>query len=164
MKDILLRVITEKGIYIVLAVTGFITGLASAFIDTSQMISIKWLILLVIIFFIILIIFFSILNKIIWEKQIYDTIKIVKFNKEKELIVLKTNQNISINSLLTIYVNIDEIEELQCLCVVENPQENKLISIKIISYFVDNISENIIEKGIVKTTIPQTILEEANNG
>ncbi|MCT7517359.1 hypothetical protein [Aliarcobacter cryaerophilus] len=161
MKNIIFKVITEKGIYILLAVIGFLSSITTMFIDLNAQISIRWFLVLLTISLFILIVFFSILSKIIWEKQIIDTIKIIQVLDENRLI-LKTNQEISINSLLAIY-NLDkQYEELLCLCFVENIQENGLISIKIIKIFSEKIDKNLIKKGIVKTTIPNNILGELN--
>ncbi|PRM98927.1 hypothetical protein [Aliarcobacter cryaerophilus] len=161
MKNIIVQVITEKGIYIILAVIGFLSSITTMFIDLNAQISIRWFLALLTISLFILIVFFSILNKIIWEKQIIDTIKIIQVIDDDRLI-LKTNQKISINSLLAIY-HLDKLyEELLCLCLVENIQESGLISIKIIKVFSEKIDKNLIKKGIVKTTIPNNILGELN--
>ena len=159
MKSIILKVITEKGFYIFIAVAGFLSSLTTMFIDLDAQISIRLLLAFLTIFLFILVIFFSILNKIIWEKQIIDIIRIIKVLDNG---ILKTNQKISINSLLTVYVNNEQYEDLQYLCYVENIQENGLISIKILKTFSEKIDENLIKKGIVKTTIPNNILGELN--
>ena len=78
MKNIIFKVITEKGIYILLAVIGFLSSITTMFIDLNAQISIRWFLVLLTISLFILIVFFSILSKIIWEKQIIDTIKIIK--------------------------------------------------------------------------------------
>jgi len=162
MIELFKEVITEKGIYIVLAVIGMLSGISTMFLDMESTVTIKWLLFIVTISLIIIIIFFSFLNKIVWEKQIIPTLKIIKFYKEKETIILKTNQNISVNSLLTIYINDEGYEYLQYLCFVENIQEDKLISLKIVYSFRDDKDIEIIKNGIVKTTIPQNILGELN--
>ena len=161
MKSIILKVITEKGFYIFIAVAGFLSSLTTMFIDLDAQISIRLLLAFLTIFLFILVIFFSILNKIIWEKQIIDIIRIIKVLDNGKLI-LKTNQKISINSLLTVYVNNEQYEDLQYLFYVENIQDNGLISIKILKTFSEKIDENLIKKGIVKTTIPNNILGELN--
>ncbi|PWE23900.1 hypothetical protein, partial [Aliarcobacter skirrowii] len=152
MKSIVLKVVTEKGFYIFIAVAGFLSSLTTMFIDLDAQISIRWLLAFLTIFLFILVVFFSILNKIIWEKQIVDTIKIIQV-LDDDILILKTNQKISINSLIAIY-HLDRLyEELLCLCFVENIQESGLISIKIIKVFSEKIDKNLIKKGIVKTTI-----------
>jgi hypothetical protein len=162
MKNIILQVITEKGFYIFLAVVGFLSSLTTMFIDINSQISIKWVLALLTFSLFILIIFFSILNKVIWEKQIVDTIKIIKVIKEQNRLIIKTNQKISLNSLLTVYADNEQHEDLQCLCYVENIQENGLLSIKILKLYSNDLNENLVKKGIVKTTMPITILGEKN--
>lgn len=162
MKNVLLNVITEKGLYILLAIIGGVSSFTTMFIDIKSQISIQWLLALITIFLFILIVFFSILNKIIWEKQIISSIKIIKVMKEQNRLILKTNQSISMNSLLTIYLDNEQHEDLQCLCYVENIQENGLLSVEIIKLFAEELNENLIKKGIVKTTMPITVLGERN--
>ncbi|WP_201522807.1 hypothetical protein [Aliarcobacter butzleri] len=162
MKKIIYDLVSEKGLYILLAVIGFLSGLTTMFVDLTSQISIKWFLAFLSVSLFVLIVFFSILNKIIWEKQIINTIKIVKVFKENNRIILKSNQSISMNSLLTIYVDNEQHEDLQCLCYVENIQENGLISTLIVQSFVSELNENLVKKGIVKTTIPLSLLGERN--
>lgn len=162
MQNIFLKIITEKGLYILLAVIGLLSGLTTMFIDINTEISIKWLLFTISISLTILILFFSFLNKIVWEKQIASVITIIKVIEEKNTLVLKTNQNISINSILTVYIDNDKFEDLYCACVIENIQANGLLSAKIIKMLSEKNHEVLLKRGIVKTTLPITILEGIN--
>ena len=160
MNNFVLQIISEKGIYILLAVIGFLSGLTTMFVDINSTISVKWFLATMSIFLFILVSFFSILNKIIWEKQIINTIKIVKVLKDKKRLILRSNQSISMNSLLTVYIDNEQHEDLQCLCYVENIQENGLLSALIIEIYQTELDDNLVKKGIVKTTMPFAILGE----
>jgi len=162
MMNLLKQIITERGLYILIAVVGFISSITTMFIDVNSQISVKWLLFLISISLSIFIIFLSLLNKVIWEKQITNKIKIIKYYPDKGSIVLKTNQDIFINSLLTIYINTDGYEELQILCYIENIQENKLLLAKIIKVYAKDVSDDLIKNGIVKTTLPFSIIGDLN--
>ena len=58
MKNIILQIISENGIYILLAVVGFLSGLTTMFIDINAQISIKWFLALLAFALVILIVFF----------------------------------------------------------------------------------------------------------
>lgn len=153
MLKLLIQIFTEKGLYISTGVIGFISGIVGIFIDVNSEISVKWLLFVISISLIVVIVLLSLLSKFIWEKPIINQIKIIKYYSDRQAIVLKTNQDISINSLLSIYINNDGYEELQAICYIENIQENKLLSAKIIKNFVA-IDSELIKKSIIKTTLP----------
>ncbi|MEJ2499422.1 MAG: hypothetical protein P8Y46_08970 [Sulfurovaceae bacterium] len=163
MFKLLMQTFTEKGLYIAIGVIGFISGLAGIFIDVNSLISIKWLLFVIIISLISIIALLSLLNKIVWEKQIDQKIKIIKYSQEEEIIILKSSQNISINSILTLYINKDGYEKIHAVCIVLNVQENGLISAKVKRKInKDVIDETIVKKGILKTTLPYSVLFEEN--
>lgn len=162
MYKLLIQVFTEKGLYISTGVIGFISGIVGIFIDVNAEISVKWLLFVITISLIVLIALLSLMSKLIWEKQIVNQIKIIKYYPNREALVLKSNQDISINSLLSIYVDKDGYEELQAICYIENIQENKLMSAKIFKNFVD-IDSDLIKKSIIKTTLPLIALKGEEN-
>lgn len=149
------KVTSEKGGYILIAVIGFVSSIVTLFIDVNETISIKWIILLVCIFATFTIIFIRIIIAIASAKRIDASINIVKYYQDREVFLIKTNVPIPINALLSIYIQMDDYEDLYALGYVENVQENKLVSVKVIKKFIDEPQpQDLLEKSVVKTSLP----------
>lgn len=153
--DISKKITTEKGMYILIAVVGFISSIVTLFIDIKDSVSIRWLVLLVCLFLTISIILVRIIIEIAQSKRIIDSIKIVRYYNNRDLFLVKANFPVPFNSLLSIYIQMDGYEELYGIGYVENVQENDLLSVKVVKKFTE-IQENqdFLKQTIIKTSLP----------
>lgn len=149
------KVTSEKGGYILIAVIGFVSSIVTLFIDVNQSTSVRWIIFLVCLFATVTIIFIRIIIEIASAKRIDSSINIVKYYQDREVFLIKTNVPISFNTLLSIYVQKDDYEDLYALGYVQNVQENKLVSVKVIKKFIEEPQpQDLLERSIIKTSLP----------
>jgi len=149
------KVTSEKGGYILIAVIGFVSSIVTLFIDVNQSISIKWFILLVCLFATVAIIFIRIIIEIASAKKLDSTINVVKYYQDRDVFLIKSTIPIPFNTLLSIYIQMDDYEDLYALGYVQNVQENKLVSVKVIKKFIDEPQpHDLLERSIVKTSLP----------
>jgi len=156
------QLLTEKIFYIFIAVVGFLSSAVTLFIDVNSNISIKWILFETVVLITIIAILIRTILVLSQIKNISQNIKVIKFKKENNILILKSDIEIPINSLVSIYHKNDDYEELFATGFVENIQENKLIAIKV-NNVINNHIELDIKKTIVKTTLSNSILGEYVN-
>lgn len=155
------QLLTEKIFYIFIAVVGFLSSLVTLFIDVDSTISIKWILFETVTLITIIAILIRTIIMLSQTKNISQNIKVIKYKKENNILILKSNIEIPMNTMVSIYHKNDDYEELYAIGFVENIQENKLIALKIANIVKD--IELDIKKLIIKTTLSNSILGEYAN-
>lgn len=116
---------------------GFSSSIVTMFINVNDQVSIAWIMLTIIITGIIILILIKSLH------DLYKNIKApapfafenpIKYIPEKRSFITQKNDCFTSNMILGCYIKKDEIEELTCLAIIENFQEQH-IQIKIIHDF-----------------------------
>ncbi|MBN2686221.1 MAG: hypothetical protein JXR40_13150 [Pontiellaceae bacterium] len=166
LKQIIAKQSSEHLAYIAIAAVGFISSLATLFIDVNSKVSTKWLLLVVSLSLITIIFLVRVLVAIATAKGINNKIRILKVYKDKGVIVLRSPTDLAINSLLSLYEKNDSYEELIGMGYVQNKQEDGVLSVKIIQINDAGISDDFGRHGLVKTTLPYNLLAslESDNG
>jgi hypothetical protein len=155
------QLLTEKMFYIFIAVIGFLSSLATLFIDVNDKISIKWILFETVVFMTLIAILIRTILILSQIKNISQNTKVIKYKKDDNILILKSNIEIPMNSLVSIYHKDNGYEELYGVGFVENIQENKLIALKVTT-IINNINLN-IKKVIIKTTLSNSILKGIGN-
>jgi len=151
------QTLKERAVYIFIAVFGFLSSIATIFFTMSEEISIKWFFAGTLIALTIIVILIRTIFILVNIKNINQSIKLVKHIKANNTLILKSNIELPLNSVLVIYKKNGEYEELHAIGYVENIQENKLIAVKITKSLMDS-SFN-VENLIIKTTLSNGILK-----
>jgi len=151
------QTLKERAVYIFIAVFGFLSSIATIFFTMSEEISIKWFFAGTLIALTIIVILIRTIFILVNIKNINQSIKLVKHIKANNTLILKSNIELPLNSVLVIYKKNGEYEELHAIGYVENIQENKLIAVKITKSFMDS-SFN-VKNLIIKTTLSNAILK-----
>jgi hypothetical protein len=134
-KQILEAVFSLNGASFAIGATGFLSGLVTMFVNVSEQISVKWLLL-------------AILLSLCWTlallKIIYDQAaeskpsppfeNPIKYVTDEQVFVIRRNDNFINNILVGCYSQRDGIDRLAYLAVVHVYQE-KLIQIKLLEDF-----------------------------
>ena len=151
------QTLKERAVYIFIAVFGFLSSIATIFFTMSEEISIKWFFAGTLIALTIIVILIRTIFILVNIKNINQSIKLVKHIKANNTLILKSNIELPLNSVLVIYKKNGEYEERHAIGYVENIQENKLIAVKITKSFMDS-SFN-VKNLIIKTTLSNAILK-----
>jgi hypothetical protein len=157
------RVTTEHGLYILIGVVGFVSAVASLFVDLGAEVAVKWLLGLVCISLVAILILIRALFALGSVRDVSRTIRVIKYLPDKNVFLVRTSFDLSVNSLLSIYVERQGYEELFALGCVENVQDKNVACLRIVREFAE-IPEGIdlCKKAVVKTTLPYSKLFEGS--
>ena len=151
-------IFTEKVLYIFIAVIGFLSSITTMFIDINSTLSIKWFLMLIVIFLTLLLFSIRIIIGLLYIKKIDIEIKPIKYLKDDQILMVKSNTALAMNSILSIYLKGNEYEKFMAVCLVYNNQENGLIALKLF----DNCEDINIKEILIKTTLPIEALKGNN--
>lgn len=155
--------LAEKVIYIAIATLAVISSITTIFIDINSTISIKWLLFVIWVSSTILIIALRLTVHLYLQKEDRDKIRVIKFIKQDYVYILLAKEDLSINTLLSVYKSYDGYEKLCGICLVENVQENKLIAAKLIKW-KDDFPLTEQNNIVFKTSLPISVFEGFGNG
>jgi len=157
------RVTTEHGIYIAIAVVSFLASLVQLFIDVNSKISIKWLLAATCISLIIIALLVRSIAAAGEHQPSSEEIRIIKFIADKRVLLIRTSFELPVHSVLSIFIRNDGYEELYGIGYVENVQQKRVASLRIIQEFIP------LPKGVdlgtaatIKTTLPYRVFQEGN--
>jgi cell shape-determining protein MreC len=154
--------LTEKAVYISIATLGILSSITTLFIDTEGEISIKWLLLVVWGSCTVLIVLIRLITYLLFYNEKNIGIRIIKVIENDHIYILQSELDLPVNTLLSVYKNIDGYEKLCGICLIENIQENKLIAAKLIKGKEEIFSAE--RKNMVfKTSLPISVFEGFNN-
>lgn len=159
LKSITKKVCREHLAYMAIAVIGVLSSIVTLFIDIDQQVTIKWLLFSICIYLITVIFLLRVLFEIAVLKGAHQKIKIIKYYHERSVLAIRCTADMPINTMLSVYIQSDDYEELFALAYIENKQENGLYSARISRVFADSDeSLDLRKRGIIKTTLPYNIL------
>lgn len=160
-RHILSKVATEHGVYIFIAVVSVIGSLVGLFFDINGTVSVKWIIGTICLSLMIISILFRSLVAMGERNLPSESIRVIKHFPEKNVLLIRTNFDLSVNSLLSIFVTNDGYEELYAYGYVENVQEKHVASLRIIREFMSLPKTlHLTEAAMIKTTLPHRIFED----
>lgn len=151
-------IFTEKVFYIFIAVAGFLSSITTMFIDVNSNLSIKWFLILIVIFLTLFLLCIRIIIELLYIKKIDIEIKPVKHLKDDQILMVKSNTALAMNSILSIYLKGNEYEKFIAVCMVYNNQENGLTALKLL----DTCEDINIKEILIKTTLPMEALKGNN--
>jgi hypothetical protein len=156
-----------SGLAIAIGTLGFLSGIVTLFVDTSSVLSIKWLLFTLLI---------SISAALIFLKIIFDIISgdgeqsfsenPIRYVAEEKVFVIRRNYNFLNNIIVGCYVHQNEIDRLAYLGVVHLVQDAVIqIKIEIDMGVLEKVPESPIElKSIfVRAVVPVTALAQLRN-
>jgi|GEM_PF-2470547 hypothetical protein len=150
------QILWNEGFYIAITVISVLSTIVSLFIDINAMISIKWLLFCIWLSLTVGIILMKIILAIATFKKYPGETKIIDYIANKQILIIKTDMNLSSESFLSIYKNKSGYEEPIAIGYVLNIQENGMIQIQIIK-FINKEDEKLSPK-IRNTLIFKTVL------
>jgi len=160
-RGVVVRAATEHGLYILIAVAGFVSAIATLFVDLQAEITVKWFLGLVCVSLIVILILVRGLFALASMRDLDRTIRVIKYLPDKKIFLIRTSFDVSVNSLLSIYVEREGYEELFALGYVENVQDKNVASLRVVREFAPITSyTDLGKKAVVKTTLPYTKLFE----
>jgi len=163
-KEIIKKLSSEQLAYIMIAVIGFLSSIATLFLNVNSQVSIKWLLFGCCLYLITAIFLIRVIVEIATSKGMSCKIRIIKVYEDKGIIAVRSSSEIAINSLLSLYEKIDSYEELIGIGYVQNKQEDGVLSIKIVRLTSsDSMSQNFQKNGLIKTTLPYGLLSGLEN-
>ena len=156
-----------SGLSMVIGCAGFISAFVTMFVNTSDQISIKWIIFTVLTLGTIVLILLKIIFDLYNERRTlppYETP--IKYIKEENVFVIRRNENFVSNIILGCYAQIDGIDRLAYLGFVHIIQD-KIIQIKIKKDFkvLDQIPETLerLKNVLIRPVVPITALDQIDS-
>lgn len=149
-------IFTEKFFYIFIAVVGFLSSITTMFIDINSTLSIKWFLMLIVVCLTFLLLFVRIIIGLLYIKKIDMEIKPIKHLQNDQILMVKSNTSLAMNSILSIYLKGNDYEKFIAICSVYNNQENGLVALKLLLGDLDEVN---IKEILIKTTLPLEALE-----
>jgi hypothetical protein len=151
------------GASLALAVTGFLSGIVSMFVDLNEQISIRWLIFSFLIFFSLILILLKIISDLLNEKKPAAPFENpIMYVPEEQVFVIRRNDNFVSNILVACYLQKNEFDRLAYLAAVHIVQD-KVIQIKILEDLrvleTIPISPDELKAIIVRPVVPVTALK-----
>lgn len=159
---ILKKILSENGLYISIAVLGVVGSVVTMFIDTNAVISVKWLLGTICLSLIVILILLRALIAFEEQKGVPLSIRVIKYLPVEEIFLVRVNYDIAINTLMSIYLNVDGYEKLYGVGFIENVQNHDVSSLRVTRRYIDIPNDFDIENNtVVKMTLPMTIFQEA---
>jgi hypothetical protein len=162
-RQIVVRITSEHGAYILIAVIGFMASVVTLFVDVKDMISIKWLIAVACISLTVIILLFRIIIAFGERHASQEGIRVVKYFPSKRVLLIRAGFDLPVHSLLSIFIKSEGYEELYAVGYVENVQDKQVASLRIIQEYIELPSgADLATTATIKTTLPYRIFQEAN--
>jgi hypothetical protein len=155
LRVILARSVSEHGIYITIAVLGFISSIVTIFVNTNSSISVKWLLGAITISTMIIVFLLRVIVTVLERSQVWQTIRVVRYQPETGALLIRANFELPMYSLLSIFVEVDGFETFFAVAYVENTQAHNLASVIIIrQFFAPPANFDFVGKATCRTTLP----------
>jgi hypothetical protein len=159
--DIVKKVTTEHGAYIAIAVVGFVSAVAGLFMNVNGTMSIKWLIGVVWLSLTIILILARALTASMDRHILGEEIRVIKYFPAKGVLLVRSNFDLPVNAVLSIFVTNEGYEELYALGLVENVQGRQVASVRITRIFIAIPEDTDLEiAAVIKTTLPYRVFED----
>lgn len=159
--DIVKKVTTEHGLYVAIAVVGFVSGVVGLFINVNGTISIKWLIGGVCVSLTVILILVRALTASMDRDILGEEIRVIKYVPTKGVLLVRSNFDLPVNAALSIFVTNEGYEELYALGLVENVQGRQVASVRITRTFIEIPEDTDLGiAAVIKTTLPYRVFEE----
>lgn len=159
--DVVKKVTTEHGAYIGIAVVGFVASIVGLFVNVNGTISIKWLIATVCISLTLIVILIRALVAAMDRNALADEIRVIRYVPAKGVLLVRSNFDLPVNAVLSIFLTNEGYEELYALGYVENVQARHVASVKITREFIQLPEDTDLGiAAIVKTTLPYRVFED----
>ena len=142
---------------------GFLSALVTMFINTSQEISVKWMLLAIWLFSTVAIILLKLVFDLVNEKRPPAPYEVpIKYLSDDQILLIRRNENFGNQIVVGCYSNVDDIERLIFLGAVHHIQE-RFIQIRILPTSSSNeapINPNIDLKTIlVRPVVPFSAIQ-----
>lgn len=121
-----------SGISFAVGAAGFLSALVTMFVDTSEQVSIKWVLFVLWLFLTVVIVLLKILFDLTAEKKIsppYE--KPIRYLPNYQLLLIRRNEHFGNQIVVGCYSNVDDVERLLSLGAVHHVQE-QFIQIKLL--------------------------------
>jgi hypothetical protein len=157
---VVVRATTEHGLYILIAVVGFVSAMTALFVDINAQISVRWFLGLICVALVIGLVLIRSLFALANMRDITRSIRVIKYLPDRGVFLVRSNFDLSVNSLLSVYVEKEGYEELFALGYVENVQDKNVASLRVVREYGKTADVDLSKKAIVKTTLPYSKLFE----
>jgi hypothetical protein len=159
-------VFSLSGASIAIGVTGFMSSLATIFIDVNTLVSIKWLLFSLVLFLSLALILSKVIYDLSLEVAPPPPFEVpIRYVPEEQVFVIRRNENFVNNIVVGCYAQHNEIDRLAYLGVVHLVQD-KVIQIKIRSDLgvLEKIPETLdeLKSIIVRPVVPVTAIQQFN--
>lgn len=120
------------GISLAVGAAGFLSALVTMFVNTSEQVSIKWILFLLWLFLTVVIILLKLLFDIAAEKKIAPPYEIpIRYLRNDQILLIRRNEHFGNQIVVGCYSNVDDVERLLSLGAVHHVQE-QFIQIKLL--------------------------------
>lgn len=120
------------GISLTVGAAGFLSALVTMFVNTSEQVSVKWILFLLWLFLTIVIILLKLLFDIAAEKKISPPYEIpIRYMPNDQILLIRRNEHFGNQIVVGCYSNVHDVERLLALGAVHHVQE-QFIQIKLL--------------------------------
>jgi hypothetical protein len=158
---VVVRATTEHGLYILIAVIGFVSAIATLFVDLQTQLPVKWFLGLVCLSLVVVLVLIRSLFALASMRDVVRSIRVIKHLPGKRVFLIRSNFDLPVNSLLSVYIEREGYEELFAIGFVENVQDKNVASLRVTREYAQGSQDiDISKKVVVKTTLPYNRLFE----
>jgi hypothetical protein len=156
-----------NGLSLAVGALGFLSGFVQLFVDTSSQISVKWLLLTVWLALSLVLVLLKVVYDLHHEKRPAPPFEVpIKYLPEKQILVIRRNDNFLNNIVVGCYIKQDEVDTLAWIGYVHIVQE-KFIQIKIQGNFLGqnspSTSSDFLTSLVIRPVVPIDALTNISN-